>query len=254
MKAAYADLKFFSSSTIFTQLRSHLIERIKETWFQGFRRKVWIEDNKEKIMDQDCDYTKYAEYLEHLARYKDKDGKDQHGGGNALAKGKPAADLTISLIRTAPRLIRELHTELIKRAHWKSLCIPANGRVKQATLENNLKNDNTVKVAFRELMQVLRGAFTKAPRWFPEDMKYFLNAVCGGRYKLRGVAGMGPVIDLLINLAWREVWNSREIMGYDSDDNPIGVFIPGGRHPGHLAYVEYELQQPWDDMWEVFDD
>ena len=85
-------------------------------------------------------------------------------------------------------------------------------------------------------------------------MKYFFNAVCGGRYKLRGIAGMGPVVDLLINLAWREVSISRDIVGLDSDNNPIGVFIPGGRRPGQLAYLEHELQQPWDDMWEVFED
>ena len=226
-----------------------------EEFVKVFQNSVMaIEDNQERIMDQDCNYTKYGEYLEHMARYKDKNGKDMHGGGHALAKGEPAAELTISLIRTAPRLIRELHKELIKRAHWKSLCTPADGRVKQASLESNLKNDVTVKDSFRELLQILRSAFTKAPRWFPEDMKYFFNAVCGGRYKLRGIAGMGPVVDLLINLAWREVWISRDIVGLDSDNNPIGVFIPGGRRPGQLAYLEHELQQPWDDMWEVFED
>ena len=203
-----------------------------------------------EIMDQECDYTKYAEYVEHLARYMDKDGNDMHGGGHALAQGNPAADLMISLIRTAPKLIRELHSVLVENRHWKNLCIQARQRMKQTTLEAELKSDPTAGAAFRELMQVLRSAFTKAPRWYPEQMKYFLNAVCGGPTSLRGVIGMDPVIDLLLNLAWREVWNSRYILGYSDDVNPLGIYIPNARRPDRLAYVEHELTLPWEDMWE----
>ena len=104
--------------------------------------------------------------------------------------------------------------------------------------------------AFRELMRLLRSVFNKAPRWVPDEMKYFLNAVCEGPHRLRGVAGMGPVVDLLINLAWHEVWHTRHITGWPAATNPIGIFIPSGRRPERLDYVEYELQQVWVDMWE----
>ena len=139
---------------------------------------------------------------------------------------------------------------LIKQDSWPRLCIRADQRVKQESLESYLKVDTTVGYAFKELMQALRSAFTKAPRWYPEDMRYFLNAICNGPDRLRGVCGMGPVVDLMLNLAWREVWNSRYIMGCSTDVNPIGVYIPGGRRPDRLAYVEHELEQPWVDIWE----
>ena len=202
------------------------------------------------IMDQDCDYTKFGEFIEHIARYKDKDGKDMHGGGHALAQGKPAADLVIPLMKTVPRLIREIHPELIKEKYWKQLCIRADHRVKHVVLEKYMKTEFPAKGAFTELIRLLRSVFNKAPCWLPEDMKYFLNAVSNGPHRLRGVAGMGPVVDLLINLAWHEVWHTRYLTGWPAAQNPVGVFIPSGRRPDRLDYLEYELQQVWVDMWE----
>ena len=155
-----------------------------------------------------------------------------------------------SLMTTVPRCIRVLHKMLIKQDSWPRLCIRADQRVKQESLESYLKVDTTVGSAFKELMQALRSAFTKAPRWYPEDMRYFLNAICNGPDRLRGVCGMGPVVDLMLNLAWREVWNSRYIMGCSAELNPIGIYIPNGRRPDRLAYVENELQEPWADLWE----
>ena len=193
---------------------------------------------------------KFGEFIEHIARYKDKDGKDMHGGGHALAQGKPAADLVIPLMKTVPRLIREIHKELIKEKYWKYLCIRADQRVKHVVLEKYLKTDFPAKEAFAELIRLLRSVFNKAPRWMPEDMKYFLNAVSNGPHRLRGVAGMGPVVDLLINLAWHEVRHTRYLTGWSAAQNPVGVFIPSGRSPDRLDYVEYELQQVWVDMWE----
>ena len=206
--------------------------------------------DKNEVMDQDCDYTKYGEYVEHMVRHKDKDGKEVHGGKSSLARGNPIPEMMKSLMTTVPRCIRVLHKMLIKHDSWPRLCIRADQRVKQQSLESYLKADTTVGSAFKELMQALRSAFTKAPRWYPEDMRYFLNAICNGPDRLRGVCGMGPVVDLMLNLAWREVWNSRYIMGCSAELNPIGIYIPNGRRPDRLAYVENELQEPWADLWE----
>ena len=219
-----------------------------EEFVKVFHNSVKKFDESE-VMDQECNFTKFAEYVEHLARYKDKDGNDRHGGGHALEKGKPAADLVISLMKTAPRLILELHAVLIEERHRKNLCIQAQHRRRQEALESELKRDFMVGAPFRELMQILRSAFTKAPRWPPFEMKCFLNAVCNGPNKLRGVVGMEPVIDLIINLAWREIWNSRYILGMRDDDNPLGIYIPKARRHDRLAYLENELNSPWEDMW-----
>ena len=222
---------------------------VVEEFVKVFHNSVRNFDQNE-VMDQDCDFTKYGEYVEHMAMGKDKDGKEIHNGAQALQKGQPIPDMMKSLMTTAPRRIREIHKMLIHQSNWKRLCIRADQRVKQESLESYLKADATVGAAFKELMQTLRSAFTKAPRWYPEDMKYFLNAICSGPDRLRGVVGMGPVVDLMLNLAWREVWNSRYIVGCSADVNPLGVYIPGGRRPDRLAYVEHELEQPWADIWE----
>ena len=113
-----------------------------------------------------------------------------------------------------------------------------------------MKTEFPAKEAFIELIRLLRSVFNKAPRWMPEDMKYFLNAVSNGPHRLRGGAGIRPIVDLLINLAWHEVWHTRYLTGWSAAQNPVGVFIPGGRSPDRLDYVEYELQQVWVDMWE----
>ena len=202
------------------------------------------------IMDQDVDYKSFAECVEHLAWRKDDKGNDIHGGAESLVQGEPVADLVISLMHTVPRLILELHPILVTKPYWRSLCTRAQHRVKQATIEMQLKVDDAMGTPFKELMRILRGVFVKAPKWYPEPMKYFLNAISQGPHRLRGVVGMEPVIDLLLNLAWHEVFKTRHAIGHTSDENPIGIFIPAGRLPHRLEYLEDELMKPWEDMYE----
>merc|ERR1711965_246369 len=75
--------------------RSQMAERgantvmppVVEEFVKIFNNSVKDFDQNE-VMDQDCDYTKYGEYVEHMVRHKDKDGKEVHGGKSSLAKGQ----------------------------------------------------------------------------------------------------------------------------------------------------------------------
>ena len=196
-------------------------EMDKETadYVKWFKELIYGYNN----MSKETDYTEFAENIRNHDRV------------------ATARSLDV-LMTEVPRWIHTFATEILDEKDW--LKTKAGNRAQQLSIENAMSSQKFNKVvsdAFIHVILQMRRHFDMAPLWGPGEMKLFLNSVAHGKFTLRNTRGAEPVVDLVINVAWRTTYNEWYESGMSSEALPLGIFLPTQR----FRDLDTELLTPW---------